>query len=204
MMLLQALAPPTCPCSSECVSCAGDEGVSKWPTGRGLVMVYSREGLVLCCLLSRKVRLLCICFILLQCAHRYMDNYKIEGEFMDLDLLDHLGDAMLLNERLMFLGICVWVCGYVMWSFCHSLQPSIVSITSCTRVASLCQLVNCWSLYYCQIQSPPGTCTCVLCSRTCVSVCVSCWCVRVLNNWLVLHMFLCAGFGPLFSLMHCC
>ncbi len=43
-----------------------------------------------------------------------MDNYKIEGEFMDLDLLDHLGDAMLLNERLMFLGICVWVCGYVM------------------------------------------------------------------------------------------
>ncbi len=27
---------------------------------------------------------------------------------MDLDLLDHLGDAILLNERLMFLGKCVW------------------------------------------------------------------------------------------------
>ncbi|XP_064393229.1 nuclear pore complex protein Nup85-like [Halichondria panicea] len=37
-------------------------------------------------------------------AEKYMDNYKIEGEFMDLDLLDHLGDAMLLNERLMFLA----------------------------------------------------------------------------------------------------
>ncbi len=36
-----------------------------------------------------------------------MENYKVEGEFMDLDLLDHLGDAMLLNEQLMFLGTCV-------------------------------------------------------------------------------------------------
>ena len=27
-----------------------------------------------------------------------MENYKVEGEFMDLDLLDHLGDAILLNE----------------------------------------------------------------------------------------------------------
>ena len=41
------------------------------------------------------------------CLCRYVDNYKVEGEFMDLDLLDHLGDAMLLNERLMFLGIVV-------------------------------------------------------------------------------------------------
>lgn len=36
--------------------------------------------------------------------YRYMDDYKSVGEFMDLDLLDHLGDAMLLNERLLFLG----------------------------------------------------------------------------------------------------
>lgn len=33
-----------------------------------------------------------------------MDEYKSAGDFMDLDLLDHLGDAMLLSESLMFLG----------------------------------------------------------------------------------------------------
>ena len=36
--------------------------------------------------------------------HRYFENYKNEGEFLDLDLLDHLGDTILMNERLMFLG----------------------------------------------------------------------------------------------------
>ena len=36
--------------------------------------------------------------------HRYMESFDSLGEFMDLDLLDHLGDAMLLNDRLLFLG----------------------------------------------------------------------------------------------------
>ena len=31
---------------------------------------------------------------------------------MDLDLLDHLGDAMLLSDKLMFLGMRVGVCMY--------------------------------------------------------------------------------------------
>lgn len=35
---------------------------------------------------------------------RYFENYKNVGEFLDLDLLDHLGDTILMNERLMFLG----------------------------------------------------------------------------------------------------
>ena len=36
-----------------------------------------------------------------------MESFDSLGEFMDLDLLDHLGDAMLLNDRLLFLGTCV-------------------------------------------------------------------------------------------------
>ena len=35
---------------------------------------------------------------------RYMESFDSLGEFMDLDLLDHLGDAMLLSDKLMFLG----------------------------------------------------------------------------------------------------
>ena len=42
------------------------------------------------------------------CYCRYFDSYQSLGEFMDLDLLDHLGDAMLLTEKLMFL--CMYVC----------------------------------------------------------------------------------------------
>ena len=34
-----------------------------------------------------------------------MERFNSVGEFMDLDLLDHLGDAMLLNDKLLFLGI---------------------------------------------------------------------------------------------------
>ena len=33
-----------------------------------------------------------------------MESFDSLGEFMDLDLLDHLGDAMLLNDKLLFLG----------------------------------------------------------------------------------------------------
>lgn len=33
-----------------------------------------------------------------------MENFESLGEFMDLDLLDYLGDAMLLNGKLLFLG----------------------------------------------------------------------------------------------------
>ena len=38
------------------------------------------------------------------CKIRYFENYKNVGEFLDLDLLDNLGDAILMNEQLMFLG----------------------------------------------------------------------------------------------------
>lgn len=45
------------------------------------------------------------CIIMCVCGfHRYMESFDSLGEFMDLDLLDHLGDAMLLSDRLMFLG----------------------------------------------------------------------------------------------------
>ena len=43
-------------------------------------------------------------YFLVLVYHRYFENYKNEGEFLDLDLLDHLGDTILMNERLMFLG----------------------------------------------------------------------------------------------------
>ncbi len=42
--------------------------------------------------------------------YRYFENYKNEGEFLDLDLLDPLGDTILLNERLMFLGEKLKLC----------------------------------------------------------------------------------------------
>jgi nuclear pore complex protein Nup85 len=37
-------------------------------------------------------------------AEKYFVSYQSLGEFMDLDLLDHLGAAMLLSEKLTFLG----------------------------------------------------------------------------------------------------
>ncbi|KAL5473916.1 hypothetical protein EMCRGX_G028483 [Ephydatia muelleri] len=37
-------------------------------------------------------------------AEKYFDSYQSLGEFMDLDLLDHLGSAMLLSNKLAFLG----------------------------------------------------------------------------------------------------
>lgn len=42
---------------------------------------------------------------------RYFASYQSLGEFMDLDLLDHLGSAMLLSEKLAFLGEVVCVVG---------------------------------------------------------------------------------------------
>lgn len=33
-----------------------------------------------------------------------MESFDSLGEFMDLDLLDHLGDGILLNDQLLFLG----------------------------------------------------------------------------------------------------
>ena len=42
--------------------------------------------------------------MMMKCFCRYFENYKNVGEFLDLDLLDHLGDTILMNERLMFLG----------------------------------------------------------------------------------------------------
>lgn len=43
------------------------------------------------------------CFVLFS-LKRYFDSYQSLGEFMDLDLLDHLGSAMLLSNKLAFLG----------------------------------------------------------------------------------------------------
>ena len=70
------------------------------------------SGLCICWIFSRKVS--CSCVLVLWCSlscnitcfvyYRYFENYKNEGEFLDLDLLDHLGDTILMNERLMFLG----------------------------------------------------------------------------------------------------
>ncbi len=39
------------------------------------------------------------------CVYRYMESFESLGEFMDIDLLDHLGDAMLMNDKLLFLGV---------------------------------------------------------------------------------------------------
>lgn len=36
--------------------------------------------------------------------HRFLQDYSIKGSFTDLDLLDNLGPAMLLSDRLTFLG----------------------------------------------------------------------------------------------------
>ena len=65
------------------------------------------SGLCICRIFSRKVS--CSYVLVLWCVtcfgyYRYFENYKNEGEFLDLDLLDHLGDTILMNERLMFLG----------------------------------------------------------------------------------------------------
>ena len=38
-------------------------------------------------------------------CHRYFEHYENLGEFQDLELLDHLGEAMLLSDRLTFLGL---------------------------------------------------------------------------------------------------
>ena len=64
------------------------------------------SGLCICWISSRKVSLLLVIqhFYLSLVFCRYFENYKNVGEFLDLDLLDHLGDTILMNERLMFLG----------------------------------------------------------------------------------------------------
>ena len=40
----------------------------------------------------------------LPCVCRYFTSYQTLGEFMDLDLLDNLGAAMLISKKLTFLG----------------------------------------------------------------------------------------------------
>ena len=73
---------------------------------------------------------------------------------MDLDLLDHLGAAMLLSEKLTFLGwshTCqpcdhMWGGGYIyiiLLTVCWLLQGSIESSTSCTRSSSFVLLDSC-------------------------------------------------------------
>lgn len=56
---------------------------------------------------------------------------------MDLDLLDHLGDAMLLTDKLMFLGMCVGVCTHKLklggWA-CHI--PLSVLVLYCDTPSS--------------------------------------------------------------------
>jgi nuclear pore complex protein Nup85 len=48
-------------------------------------------------------------------AERYFTSYQTLGEFMDLDLLDNLGAAMLISKKLTFLGQ-LWICCY---ECCH-------------------------------------------------------------------------------------
>lgn len=52
-----------------------------------------------------------------------MESFDSLGEFMDLDLLDHLGQAMLLNDKLLFLGGCG-----------HFLLQELI-ISSCSQVS---------------------------------------------------------------------
>ncbi len=78
---------------------------------------------------------------------RYFENYKNVGEFLDLDLLDHLGDTILVNERLMFLGGSkINDSNMNNTVLCVPLQPSIVNIISCLRKVRWWQLVNSSSL----------------------------------------------------------
>lgn len=49
------------------------------------------------------------CSVLVSCVFRYFASYQRLGEFMDLDLLDHLGSAMMLSDKLTFLGQCIVV-----------------------------------------------------------------------------------------------
>jgi hypothetical protein len=44
--------------------------------------------------------MLLLCYYL----YRYFDKYEDIGEFCDLNVLDHLGGAMLLSNKLAFLG----------------------------------------------------------------------------------------------------
>ena len=41
---------------------------------------------------------------------RYMESFDSLGEFVDLDLLDHLEGAMLMNKKLLFLGVFYGTC----------------------------------------------------------------------------------------------
>lgn len=56
-----------------------------------------------------------------------MESFDSLGEFVDLDLLDHLGDAMLLNDKLLFLG------NLVMCS--NQNRQGMASLLSCTCTA---------------------------------------------------------------------
>lgn len=38
------------------------------------------------------------------CLFRFLQDYSVRGTFSDLDLIDNLGPAMLLSDRLTFLG----------------------------------------------------------------------------------------------------
>ena len=49
--------------------------------------------------------IVCVC-VCVCCLFRYMESFDSLGEFVDLDLLDHLDGSMLMNKKLLFLGGC--------------------------------------------------------------------------------------------------
>ena len=110
-----------------------------------------------------------------------MESFDSLGEFVDLDLLDHLGDAMLLNDKLLFLGLwCSDVGSGVSLTEGGSIalilhmQPSIESITHFMSERTWLRLVTflclCWCLRVFLNGNPPCPLQAAVCVCTCLSI----------------------------------
>ena len=65
--------------------------------------------ILLRCTMIGKLRNCCVCFVYLPLVLcRFLLEYSENGEFTNLDLIDHLGPSMLLSNRLTFLGQCLF------------------------------------------------------------------------------------------------
>ena len=96
---------------------------------------------------------------------------------MDLDLLDHLGSAMLLSDKLAFLGKLSGWRGDLQ-SGCSVAQGSTESFTVSMAMESLLALDSCLCSCLFQILFPESmwwfVCVCM-----CVCVCACVWCLCV-------------------------
>lgn len=65
--------------------------------------------ILLRCTMTGKLRNCCVWFFYLPLVLcRFLLEYSENGEFTNLDLIDHLGPSMLLSNRLTFLGQCLF------------------------------------------------------------------------------------------------